>query len=112
MSIRHLLSGLGKLALLYVLLAVLAELVIANYLAHQVSSATASPADYREASLSALCGVWRKVGGLAWEELWAVRGAVWVFRNRVYYCFLLLAGLALFYKYKERSLQPPPIAQR
>lgn len=35
-----------------------------------------------------------------------------MFHNRVYYLFLFLGVLSLYYAYKERTLQAPPIAKR
>ena len=41
-----------------------------------------------------------------------MKGSIWVFRNKIHYLILSLAAAALLYKYKEHSLQPPPLTKR
>jgi hypothetical protein len=112
MSIRNLCRGVVKLSVLYCVLALVAEVGVALYLAYQLSAFSATPLDYRQTVVSGAAGAWQKVWGLQLCDLWLVKASVWVFQHRVHYALLLLAALALFYKYKERSLPTPAIARR
>lgn len=112
MSIRNLCRGVFKLSLLYCLLVVVAEVGVAFYLAYQLSAFSGTPLDYRQAVVSGVSGMGQKVWGLQLGDLWLVKASLWVFQHRIHYALLLLAALALFYKYKERSLPAPNIARR
>lgn len=112
MSIRHLLRGLGKLFVLYCILIVLVEVGVAFYLAYQLSIYLGASLDYKGAVISGVTDTWSKLWNLKLCDLWLVKASVWVFEHRVHYALLVLAALALFYKYKERSLSAPKITRR
>lgn len=109
---RYILTTLLKLFLIYCILAVISEVAIAHFVAYQINSLTNSPPEYVNTSIAALCALATKVTSFNWESVKLVELSLWVFKNRIYYCFIILAGLALFYRYKEKTLEPPSITKR
>jgi hypothetical protein len=114
MSLKSILRGLTQLALIYLVLAVVAEVGVAMYVTKLVSSASADegPSDYGQASISGLRAFVEKAGLVQWRKLWLVKASLWVFHDKVHYLMIFLAGAALLYKFKERALEPPPITKR
>lgn len=114
MSLKSILRGLTILALVYLVLAVVAEVGVSMYVTKLVRSASADegPSDYGQASISGLKAFVEKVGLVQWRKLWLVKASLWVFHNKVHYLMILLAGVALLYKFKEMALEVPPITKR
>ena len=104
----NLAAKLIQLVLLYVLLALLTEIVLTNYEAYQLLPAVY---DWAEASKLAILKIYYNATSCNWESIKLIQFSLYIFNDRIHYLILLLLALIVYYSFKNRSIKEPGISR-
>lgn len=97
-----------QLFFLYLLLALLTEVVLTNHEAYQLLPAVY---DWTEASKLAFIKIYYNVISCNWEGIKLVEFSLYIFKERIHYLILLLLALIVYYSIKDRNIKEPGISR-
>jgi hypothetical protein len=109
---KYIVYNLFKAVVCYVILALLADVIVANYTEYQISSLLDTQYDCLKVTLSSLFKLSMKILSFNFCDIKLIYFSMWIIKNKIHYPLFIFAALAIYYSIRINLIKIPTIVKR